>query len=209
MKLFKNSVTNTVKKLGWKDISVRQFDLIQKAIEIKDETERIIEIVSVVFGEDVLDLPIAEFQSKVNQLKFLSEKLPEVSVKKKYVLNGTTYILDSDLSRMKASQYIDYTQLLKEHDMSKLLSVFLIPEGHSYNEGYDLEEVFKDMNELSIVDANSISFLFKRQLLAFIVLFQHYSIKKIKKMKITKEQKELLIDQIKTSALGTESLLTY
>lgn len=206
MKINKKLVTNSDKK-QWENITLEQFNLIQEAMHIEDETERVLELVSIIFGEDTLDLPVAEFQQKVKQLSFLSEKVPEVATKKKYTLNGKTYSLAADLTRMTASQYVDFTNLAKDGKLNQQIAVFLIPEGKTYNEGYDIEEVFKDALQISIVDAQALAFLFKRQLLAFITLFQHYSIKSIKKLKLEKSLENEMIARIKDQTILTESLL--
>lgn len=206
MKINKKLVTNSDKK-QWENITLEQFNLIQEAMHIEDETERVLELVSIIFGEDTLDLPVAEFQQKVKQLSFLSEKVPEVATKKKYTLNGKTYSLAADLTRMTASQYVDFTNLAKDGKLNQQIAVFLIPEGKTYNEGYDIEEVFKDALQMSIVDAQALAFLFKRQLLAFITLFQHYSIKAIKKLKLEKSLENEMIARIKDQTILTESLL--
>lgn len=73
-----------------------------------------------------------------------------------------------------------------------MLSVFLIPKGKKYGEGYSIDDTIKEIGEyLSIVDAQSILFF-------FIILYQSLtkvtldcSIKDLKKvMKKTKNKEE-------------------
>ena len=83
--------------------------------------------------------------------------------------------------------------------MKKILSVFFIPEGHKYNDGYDMLQVITDIGELPIPVVESAAFFFERQLVKFMEIFQSYSIKRIKKTKMPKEQKEKVIKIIQES----------
>ena len=54
--------------LSWTDITYRQLLDIREASNIEDENERVYGIMEAVFGEDVLDLPLKEFNEKCKEL---------------------------------------------------------------------------------------------------------------------------------------------
>lgn len=190
-------------KLNWYNVTLRQFTILQEILtKTEDETERLLSIAELIFGEDVVNLPIVEFKEKVKQLDFLKEPIPEVTPPKKIEVNGKKYFVDCLLGNITTAQYIDFTNHSKTGDVSKILSVFIIPDGHKYNDGYDMLQVFNDINDLPVPVINSLAFFFKRQLETFIRIFQSYSIKKIKKMKIPKEMKENMIETVKSSAVS-------
>lgn len=194
--------------MDWKDITLKQFLLIQEAIKIEDETERLIRLSEIVFGDSVTNLSLQEYSKKVKELSFLSKEIPTNNLVKKYKVEDREYVVDSLLGNITTAQYLDYTNFAKANDFSKMLAVFFIPKGHKYNDGYDMEQVFKDIEELPITIANSIAFFFGRQFLKFMQIFQSSSIKKIKKMDIPKEKKELMIKTLQ-SLQDLESYLTY
>lgn len=186
------------KKMNWYDVKLYQFEKLQEITKIDNEEERLIAIAELLLGEEVTDLPLKDFNEACKQLSFLKEEVPCNSVPpKKVEINGRKYYIDSLLGNITTTQYIDYTNHAKEGSLSKMLSVFIIPEGHKYNDGYDMLQVFSDIDYLPIPIINSIAFFFERQLNKFIEIFQSSSIKKIKKLKFPKETKEKMIEVVK------------
>lgn len=164
--------------MKWNDITLRQWNNLQDVLSKTDpnDEDRDVLIMTSLFGDSVLDLPISEYHKKLNELTFLNEEMPTNRVPKKYSINGKTYIIQTDMSKMPTAQYIDYRNLLKTGEINKWLSVFFIPEGHKYGDGYDLNDVFEDLLEVDIATINSLAFFFKRQYQIFTKIFQFYSI---------------------------------
>ena len=54
--------------MTWNDITYRQLLDIREAANIEDENERVYTIMEAVFGEDVLDLPLKDFNEKCKEL---------------------------------------------------------------------------------------------------------------------------------------------
>jgi hypothetical protein len=80
-----------------------------------------------------------------------------------------------------------------------MLSVFLIPEGHKYNDGYDMLQVINDINDLPVTVVNDAAFFFGRHFSVFMETFQSYSVKQIQKTNLPKEVKEKMIKAVKDS----------
>ena len=186
------------------DLTVKQVMNI-KNITVEDDVTKALEIVSIVYDCNAEDISINEFQSKLKDID-LSKPVDRPKVKKSYVINGTKYILDKSLN-ISTAQYVDYTNYMKEGNLVKILSVFLIPEGHKYNDGYDIFNVMKDMEEMSYPTATSIGFFFLRLLKIYIKLFLPFLIRKLKKTNpiIAKQVK----DQITILLNNLESCLTF
>lgn len=181
---------NIKNKYNWYDITLYQFNKLQELIKIEDETERLVAITELVLGSEVVNLPINEFKKEAQKLDFLKEPIPDKIPPKKVELNGRKYYIDSLLGNITTAQYVDFVNHSKGGDMAKMLSVFIIPEGHKYNDGYDMLQVIADIELLPIPVVNSTAFFFKRQLLKFIQIFQSYSVKQIRKLKLPKGEKE-------------------
>lgn len=186
--------------MTWKDVTLRQFLELQKLVDIEDETDRMVAIAELFLGEDVTFLPIDQFGKKLQELNFLKEELPTNHLVKNVTINNHKYKIDALVGHINTAQYIDFTNYMKdENQFAKILSVFFIPEGHKYNDGYDMEQVINDMYDLPIDIVNSESFFFKRQFSKFIEIFQSYSLKQLKKTNLPKDVKKNLKIVIKGS----------
>ena len=188
--------------MKWNDVTVSQFLELQELIKIEDETDRLLAIIELFFGEDAVNLPLYEFNKKIKELDFLKTEVPKNHIVNTATVNGRKYKVDALVGHISTAQYVDFTNYMKEDpekNITKCLSVFFIPEGHKYNDGYDMLQVIDDMGSLPIDIAMSESFFFSRQYKKFIKIFQSYSIKKIKKTDLPKEVKKNLIKVVDNS----------
>ena len=190
---------NKYSKLNWYNVNLNQFILLQDVFKIEDDTEKMISVAEIILGNDVTNLPLKEFNEQMKRLEFLKEEIPTSVPPKKIEVNGRKYFLDCLLGSITTAQYVDYTNQSNTGDLSKMLSVFVIPEGHKYNDGYDMLEVINDIGMLPIPIVNSIAFFFGRQFSVFMRIFQRYSAKQIKKTNLPKEVKENMIKIMKDS----------
>lgn len=196
---------NTKNMLKWNDIKYRTLLDIREAANIEDENERVYAIMEAVFGEDVLDLPLKDFNEKCKELQFLQKEIPNDLHVKDIKVNGREYYFDGLLGKITTAQYIDFQNYQKNEDEQKAFSVFIIPKGHKYNDGYDMEQVFNDILDIPVPVLFSASFFFSRQFELFIRIFRRYSIKQMKKLGLPKEAMENLE---KVMNLSTEMMLT-
>ena len=185
--------------MKWNDVQLYQFNKLQEALKIENDEEKIIQIAEILLGEDVTNLPISEFTKKVQELDFLKEPIPSNVPPKKITVNGRKYYLDCLLGNVSTAQYIDFINHSKTNDVAKMLSVFVIPENHKYNDGYDMLEVINDIYNLPITVVNDTAFFFGRQYNAYMKIFQRYSAKQIKKTNLPKDMKKKLIKVMKDS----------
>lgn len=196
---------NTKHMLTWANITYRQLLDIREAANIEDDNERVYTIMEAVFGESVLDLDLKNFAMKCKEIEFLQKEIPSDLHVKDIKVNGREYYFDGLLGNITTAQYIDFQNYQKNNDEYKTFSVFIIPKGHKYNDGYDMEQVFNDILDIPVPVLFSASFFFSRQFELFIRIFRHYSIKQMKKLGLPKEAMENLE---KVVNLTTEMMLT-
>ena len=191
--------------MNWTDITYRQLLDIREAANIKDDNERVYAIMEVVFGESVLDLDLKNFAMKCKEIEFLQKEIPNDLHIKDIKVNGREYYFDGLLGNITTAQYIDFQNYQKNNDEYKTFSVFIIPKGHKYNDGYDMDQVFNDILDIPVPVLFSASFFFSRQFELFIKIFRRYSIKQMKKLGLPTEAMENLE---KVVNLSTEMVLT-
>ncbi len=191
--------------MTWANIPYRTLLDIREAANIEDENERVYAIMEAVFGEDVLNLPLKDFNEKCKELQFLQKDIPNDLHVKDIKVNGREYYFDGLLGKITTAQYIDFQNYQKNEDEQKSFSVFIIPKGHKYNDGYDMDQVFKDILDIPVPILFSASFFFSRQFELFIRIFRRYSLKQMKKLGLPKEAMENLE---KVVNLSTEMMLT-
>lgn len=142
---------------SWKDLPLGVY---KKIIALDPEdSEGNLKVVALLEGVDyneILNAPLAEVKEKVQKLDFLTKKPKKHLVKLKYKLGNKVYKFDCSAKSITTAQFIDFSNTKKE-DMTGALAIFLIPEGHRYNEDYDLEDAMLDIDKyLSVEEALSI-----------------------------------------------------
>lgn len=145
-------------------------EMLKIAMNGKTDEENAVEYVALLAGmteEEVLNLPITEFQALTAQLGFLFEQPKPTKPKKRYQFGGYDCEVQLKPERLTAAQYIDFKELAPKADEfpEVLLSVFLVPHGKQYNNGYypeDLHRVILD--HLPITDAQAILAFFLKSL---------------------------------------------
>ena len=141
--------------------------------------------------ETVLDLPVVTFNRLIQSTGFLYEEPKPRPIATKYKLNNMVLEVSVDINKLTTSQFIDYQTFVKnEKYIIDLLSVFLIPQGSTYNNGYDIDDVKKVIRDnLCILDALGISAFFLLEYQALLKSTVTYSMKQLKKM-LKKEKNE-------------------
>lgn len=187
---------NTIKiKNSWKEITIGEYTQIIGILkdDSLDELEINNYLLSILSGLDIKQirqLTISEYSSFLKALDFLKSE-PSAKIKKQYIINGNKYNSVLKLGNVTTGQYMDLQTLSKDYEstienMSKILSIFLIPDGKKYGE-YDLTSVANEIETyFNIEDAVSLTFFFSllnQRLLAASLLY-------LEKMKM-KAEKEL------------------
>lgn len=200
---------------SWEKITVNVFEKLNKAIENAEVTgnkdvdllNKQIAILSVLCDVDedtIADLHTSEFSKLTSETDFLNET-PKKNIINKITLNGKEYEIFLNIGDMTMSQYIDFQTLFPKRDkeFKRILSIFIIPKGCNYNEGYDIEQVINDIGEyMPITDANNIMFFFAlayQSLTKVMLTCLEKEMKKLKKKEkdtAKVEQMQIAIDKL-------------
>lgn len=178
--------------MKWEDVSLGQYAQVYNILieENIPDDEKVCLITQELFNINVLSSPLNEVRDKITTVKNLLNTPIEGNnvVNDVYILNNKRYILTNDLSKITTAQYIDYMNYINSgvdiNTYNNFLAIFFIPEGHEYNDGYNLNEVKNNIdNYLSIVDATSIAGFFLGYAKRLLKIFQRFLIAEVLKMK--------------------------
>lgn len=198
-------------KDNWDSITWREYEQLEQMLFADiPETYKTVNIIALLSGcsNDYLEsLPIAEFQQLIPSLNFLNTEPETRYHKENYTVNGREYKFKGKLDEITTAQYIDYRAYMNEEnkDVVKLLSAFLIPVGHDYNDGYDMEQVQLDIADMCWLDVRAAAFFFRIQLAAYILTLKS-SLRKTMK---TAKAKKAEIKQVEESLNSMAYYLLY
>lgn len=187
-------------KNNWDEITWTEYEQLEQVLSSDIPSDfKTVHIVSLLTGlsvNQVENMQVTEFQKLLPHLEFLQTE-PETHYHKfEYTVNEREYIFKGKIDEITTAMYIDYTAYMKEEnkDVVKLLSVFFIPKGHEYNDGYDMEQVQSDIGDLCWLDVRAMSFFFRLWLATFMDILKsslQKSLKKTMKGKTRAEKKEI------------------
>lgn len=187
-------------KNNWDEITWREYEQLEQILSSDIPSDfKTVHIVSLLTGlsvNQVENMQVTEFQKLLPHLEFLKTE-PETHYHKfEYTINDREYIFKGKIDEITTAMYIDYSAYMKEEnkDVVKLLSVFFIPKGHEYNDGYDMEQVQSDIGDLCWLDVRAMSFFFRLWLATYMDILKsslQKSLKKTMKGKTGAEKKEI------------------
>lgn len=207
-------------KNNWDDITWKEYEQIEQILNTDIPSDyKAVHLVSVLTGKSVEELevlPISQFQKLLPALEFLQTEPETHHHKFEYTVNGREYDFKGKIDELTTAQYIDYRAYMSEEDKDviKLMSVFLIPKGHDYNDGYDMEQVKSDIGDMCWLDVRAAAFFFRMWLTAYTLILKSSLVKTMKKTmkgKTFKEKKEIKkqIQELEVSFNNSASSLLY
>lgn len=157
---------------SYNKLSIRKYneimDILNEDISGIEKDIAIIAVLAGVTEDEVYKLSPSEVAILQSQLSFLGKPTLTNKKYKSIILNGTKYNIMKSLDKMSMAQYVDFQNLWEGDYVKKLpevLSIFIIPDGHEYNEGYDIAQVRNEINEnLDIETATNIAFFLRSRL---------------------------------------------
>lgn len=191
-----------LKYKNWNDISIGLFKEIEEALKkpmnLEDQEVMFMAMLCECSEDEILDLPLTEFQRLKKASMFLNTE-PPISKKcpDKIVINGKKCDVIKDIKKLTAAQYIDFQQMAStsvDEFLPNLIGCFVIPEGKHYGKDYDIDEFANEINDnLSIVTALSMFNFFQKAFLTSIKgigLYLDWEMRKMSRKAKTKEMKE-------------------
>lgn len=181
-----------------------------------DEMQYSIDILAILseYTEDeLMEMPLDDFSALMSKTNFLYKQVDKIDWKhlgNKLTINGKKYTIIKNAKKMTAGQYIDYKSYINNGDFIKMLpyilTVFIIPDGCKYGDGYDVEELANELNNsLSIKMALCISDFFLHQS-KLSMLISIRSLRWMMKRMTKKEKNQETIKQIQTAMEQMELL---
>lgn len=185
----------------WKQVTLQQFvAMIEIQSHETDPTAAMQKIVELLYRIDPMMMPYTDYLTIVRALNgFFDKPVGAMRVTKngEYILNGTTYVLSINPAAFSTAQYIDFTNYAKNGKIGyvDMLSAVLIPAGHIYNDGYDMDKAKADIGSMPVDSALGIVNFFSRWSKASIATILRFltskrmlkKVDKAKRMEIKKE----------------------
>ena len=162
---------------------------------------------------EVVGTHLADMSNVISSYKPSNSKHP-----KNIKINDQVYNVNYNIGKLNMAQYIDFQQTIVNknylENLPALLSIFIIPKGHKYNDDYDILELRNILeNNMTLDEALSIVFFLKTKSISLIKLKLLYYKLMLKIMRWTtrdKQTKEMLrIAQNQLSMLESNLTGTY
>ena len=162
---------------------------------------------------DAVEEYFAEMSNSISSYKSSNSKRP-----KKIKINDQVYTINYNIGKLNMAQYIDFQQIIVKknylENLPALLSIFIIPKGHKYNDDYDIIELRRILeNNITLDEALSIIFFSKMKSISLIKLKLLYYRSMLKIMRWTtkdKQTKEMLrMTENQLSMLESNLTSTY
>lgn len=192
---------------SYNKLSIRKYreimNILAEDISPIEKDIAIIALLQDISEDDVYHLSPIEINNLQGQMEFLHHPTSKNKNYKSIVINGNKYKVTKDLNEINVAQYIDFQTIWNNNDymqhLPEILSIFIIPDGFEYNEGYDIQQLRNDIDEyLDIETATNIAFFLQKQLVNSILdnllycrLTIWWQAMKAKDKKVKKQLKEM------------------
>src|SRR5574344_984539 len=160
---------------NYNDMSISLWREIRETLEDMGEASELevqVALISLLSGmeeDEIRNLPLKEYSEMAAKTRFLMQQPNVKAIRPRNLpINGKKYDLVDDIKDLTTGQYIDYQTYMQDNEdfknLAKVLSVFIVPKGKTYNEGYDVEDVIRELDEhLSIQIALGVCFFFREK----------------------------------------------
>lgn len=196
-----------VKKKRWEDITINDYkeilNITQK--ELDSDLEKSISILAILCEcteEELYSMNANKLYKLLSEIEWVKQPYKfNHNWNNKYItINGIKYDVVVDINKFTVAQYADLQIYWDKRDdidyMAKLLTLFIIPNGKTYNTDYDIVQLANIIEDnVSINDFNSICFFFLKSCLIFIkasLLFSNWQMMKLIMKEKDKEKKKQL-----------------
>lgn len=186
-----------INKYSWDYLTTEQYFDIADICEdksIDDEIIRNARMVAIIEDTDedtVMSENYEETIRKFAKLNFLLDfKIIDNYSPKAITIGNTKYNVVNDFSKIQTNQFADAKCFIVKpfrEIYDKLLSVFVVPDGHKYNDGYDIKVVQEDIKKLSFRQVQSLINFILRVYAKYVNSSLQY-IRQATKKKIKKEK---------------------
>lgn len=176
------------------------------ALDNTKATDAVKELMTIaILSDDTPDaikkLSAKEYAARKSAAMFLASPVPEYKgIVRTVTINDTIYTVCHRMSQVTAGQYIDWCNYMSAgKNVIDLYSCFVIPKGHKYNDGYDLDKAKEDIAELPLSVVGYISNFWKTSLKIFLrrsVRVMEREARKLRRMMVEREAIVILEQKI-------------
>lgn len=185
-----------LKKKSWNDVSITDWkklrDISEENISEAEKNVATLAVLCEVSEDELWDMPVGELQRLQNGIDWIGKfDFNKKASHKRITIGGEKYNITTDLNKLTVAAYVDYQLYINDRDnhMGDILACFIVPEGKTYGNGYDVQELAKKIEDtVSIVFWNEIFFSLLRNSLYSIKAMQIYLTYRQKKTKDKKER---------------------
>lgn len=200
----------------WNTLPIGKYvELFEATKGITDEDELVMRSAAVlndVTYDEIMNMPLEKAVGMIQSVGFLYTKPEDRKPQKKYDLGGRVYVPTLKVEKMTTAQYIDF-QAISAHSnemLAEMLAIFIIPEGHIYNDGYDNDEVVDDIRKyLSAEEGFALANFFVRKCIRSmrLTLLYYQSMMTVLNMKEQNKEVKEMIRQLQAKMEELDSLL--
>ena len=196
---------------SFNQVSIKLYRKLREVTEdpSKSELVKSVEIVALLNDktvDEVLHLPIPEFNSLVAETSFLDHPKLEnlkATAPRFIKIGDQKFSLELDVYKWSTARFIDFQTFIKEGSRPEdkmycnALACILVPEGKEYGKDYDPLEVARFIEDsLDIVTANQVFFYWKRRWLGSLKVIQSYLTWILKKAQKKDPKVKEVVDKI-------------
>lgn len=196
-----------VKKKRWEDITINDYKEIINITkkELDSDLEKSISILAILCEcteDDLYSMNANKLYKLLSEIEWIKQpyKFNHNWNNKHITINGIKYDVVVDINKFTVAQYADlqiYWDKRNDIDyMAKLMTLFIIPNGKTYNNDYDIVQLADIIEDnVSINDFNSICFFFLKSCLISIkasLLYSNWLLMKLMMKEKDKEKKKQL-----------------
>lgn len=205
-----------IDKYNWNSISGDKYWEIVDILNNPDASEmqkqaELIALIEDKSVDEILSLDMSSAAELINKLEFLNK----FELSKRYhpssiIIDNKKYNVYPNLANLNVAQFIDYQSFIAQpfrESYDKILSIFLIPDGHEYNSGYDILEVQEVIRtKLSWLEIqNLLNFILVKYVKSYMRI-QAYLTKKVRKEK-DPQKKDTLMKKLETMIQAKNQLV--
>lgn len=141
----------------WSKVTVAQYDAMVE-IQQKHNEDSAKYIVEMLYGiDDAERLPMHIYSAYLAGLRSFHRqdvRAAQLTKDATYRIGDTTYRVNLSPNAFTAGQYIDFVNCVRDKaPMARILTALIVPDGHEYNDGYDVGKAEEDMGKLPVTAA--------------------------------------------------------
>lgn len=187
---------------GWHDVSLKKFEELATVLEKSEGnpyemTARTIAVLTGLDYEEVRKWPVSVLNSAdlTKAMEFVTKEPLKRMPAEELTLNGKKYDVHLYPQKWTAGMWLDYTAVMKDENtigkVARLIACFTVPKGKQYGEGYDYDEVVKDVSEhVDIETALGMAGFFQLVLVSYVKALSLYSEREMRKLRKSTRRQE-------------------